>query len=224
MKVQLEASDAEIRQKIDSLRTRSDVANLLEIKSIFLHTILYGIKERRNYSTFEIQKKSKKTRIINKPPKNIAILQSKLNHALSLVYKPKKCVHGFVRKKSIVTNAKNHCRKRHLLNVDLKDFFPSIHIGRVIGVLQKGPYNMGEKAAEVIAQICCLDSGELPQGGATSPIISNLICRRLDSQLTELAKEVKCQYSRYADDITFSSFQTKFTESIASITDNELTL
>lgn len=224
MKTQLEASDAEIIQKIANLRTRSDVANLLEINIKFLCTILYGIKERRNYSTFEIQKKSKKTRIINKPPKNIAILQSKLNHALSLIYKPKKCVHGFVRKKSIVSNAKNHCRKRQLLNIDLKDFFPSIHIGRVIGVFKKGPYNMGKKAAEVVAQICCLDSGELPQGGATSPIISNLVSRRLDSQLMEIAKEVKCQYSRYADDITFSTFQKYFPKRIASIKDGEIIL
>jgi len=224
MKTQLEALDAEIKQKIAILTTRADVANLLEIEDRFLRTILYGIKERKNYSTFEIQKKSKKTRVINKPPKNIAILQSKLHYALSLIYNPKKCVHGFVRKRSIVSNAKNHCRRRHLLNIDLKEFFPTIHIGRVKGALQKGPYNMGEEAAKVVAQICCLDSGELPQGGATSPIISNLICRRLDSQLIEIAKEVKCQYSRYADDITFSTFQTKFPQRIAEIVEDEVIL
>lgn len=224
MKTQLEASDAEIKQKIVSLTTRADLANLLEIEDRLLRTILYGSKERKNYSTFEIQKKSKKTRTINKPPKNIAILQSKLHHALSLIYNPKKCVHGFVRKKSIVSNAQNHCRRPHLLNIDLKGFFPSIHIGRVKGALQKGPYNMGEQAAEVVAQICCLDSGELPQGGATSPIISNLICRRLDSQLMELAKEARCRYSRYADDITFSTFQRQFPQRIANIIEDEIIL
>ena len=111
-----------------------------------------------------------------------------------------------------------------MLNIDLKGFFPSIHIGRVKGALQKGPYNMGEQAAEVVAQICCLDSGELPQGGATSPIISNLICRRLDSQLMELAKEARCRYSRYADDITFSTFQRQFPQRIANIIEDEIIL
>ncbi|MFH1719694.1 MAG: reverse transcriptase domain-containing protein [Planctomycetota bacterium] len=224
MKTQLEASDEEIEQKIVHLINRADVADLLEIPDKFLCAILYGVRERKNYSTFEIQKKSKKTRIINKPPKNIAILQSKLHHALSLIYNPKRCVHGFARKRSVVSNAQNHCRRRHLLNIDLRDFFPSIHIGRVRGVFMRGPYNMGEQAAEVVAQICCLDNGELPQGGITSPIISNLVCRRLDSQLTELAKEAKCQYSRYADDITFSTFQTVFPQRIARINEGEAIL
>jgi RNA-directed DNA polymerase len=224
VKTKLESSDSEIKRKVVSLNTRADVANLLEVEDKFLCTILYGIKERKNYSTFEIQKKSGKIRIINKPPKNIAILQSKLNYALSLIYKPKICVHGFVRKRSIVSNAQNHCRRRHLLNIDLKEFFPTIHIGRVRGALRKGPYNMGEESARVVAQICCLDGGKLPQGGATSPIISNLICRRLDSQLMQLAKAAKCKYSRYADDITFSTFQKEFPRRIANIVEDEAIL
>lgn len=224
MKTNLEASDTEIRQKIISLNTRADVANLLEIEDSFLCTILYGIKERRNYSTFEIQKKSNKPRTINKPPNNIAILQSKLHYALSLKYNPKKCVHGFARNKSVVSNAQNHCRSRHVLNIDLKNFFPSIHIGRVKGALKKGPYKMGEAASEVVAQICCLDGGELPQGGPTSPIISNLVCRTLDSQLMEFAKEVKCHYSRYADDMTFSTFQKRLPQRIATIKNDDIIL
>ncbi len=224
MRIQLETSDAEIKEKVVSLTTRADVARLLEIEDKFLCTILYGVKERKNYSTFEIQKKSKKLRTINKPPKNIAILQSKLHHALSLIYNPKKCVHGFVRKKNIVSNARNHCGRHHVLNIDLKDFFPSIHIGRVKGALRRGPYNMGEEAATVVSQICCLDDGELPQGAPTSPIISNLVCRKLDSELTEFARDVKCQYSRYADDITFSSFQARLPQRVASVSSNEVVL
>jgi hypothetical protein len=110
------------------------------------------------------------------------------------------------------------------LNIDLKDFFPSIHLGRVKGALMKPPYNMGEEAAEVVAQICCLDSGELPQGGATSPILSNLICRRLDGQLLQLAERAKCRYSRYADDMTFSGYGSQFPESIAIVNAGEVTL
>ena len=127
---------------------------------------------------------------------------------------PKAPVHGFVPSRSIVTNAQQHVRKRYVFNIDLADFFGSIHFGRVRGVFRKPPYNLPANVATVLAQICCL-SNKLPQGAPTSPVVSNMICARLDSQLRLLAKEKHCTYTRYADDITFSTRQTKFPRDIA---------
>ncbi len=90
-------------------------------------------------------------------------------------------------------------------NVDLNDFFTSIHLGRISNALQKPPYSLAEKAAIVIAQICCDENGILPQGAPSSPILSNVICRELDEQLQQVARRHGCRYTRYADDITIST-------------------
>ena len=150
------------------LRTRQDVAELLEVEDKFLRAILYGIKERAWYRMFEIQKKSRGTRLISVPPKNLAILHRKLNIVLNVAYTPKWCAFGFVRGKNIVGNAVHHCAKRYVLNIDLENFFPTINVYRVRGAVHS--YGVGPDAALVIAQICCMADGSLPQGGPTSPI------------------------------------------------------
>ena len=87
----------------------------------------------------------------------------------------------------------------------MKDFFDSIHIGRVCGFFEKNKYfNLPHGAAVTIAQLACYQ-GKLPQGAPTSPIITNLICQVLDMHLLSLAKRYKLDYTRYADDMTFST-------------------
>ena len=80
----------------------------------------------------------------------------------------------------------------------------------------KPPYNLGEEAALVISQIACY-KGKLPQGAPTSPILTNMVCAPLDTQLTKLAKKYNLQYSRYADDITFSTYKADFPVEIAYV-------
>lgn len=182
------------------------------------------MKDRKRYFHFNIKKGSGADRFISAPPKNLAILQSKLLRVLSLVYSPKPCVHGFCKKRSILTNASTHTQQRYVLNVDLKDFFPSIHIGRVIGVFGNQPFSLGDEAAEVLAQICTMDDGVLPQGAPTSPIISNLVCRSLDTDLMNLARKHQCTCTRYADDITFSTSRSAFPREVATVVDGHVTL
>ncbi len=104
-----------------------------------------------------------------------------------------------------------------MLNIDLKDFFPSINFGRVRGVFISKPYSLHADAATVLAQICCHD-GELPQGAPTSPIISNMICKRLDNELYRLAKKLNYSYTRYGDDITFSTTKSRFSKQVVAYT------
>src|SRR5205814_3311637 len=115
----------------------------------------------------------------------------------------------FIPARSILTNAKPHLRQKFVLNVDLKDFFPTINFGRVRGVLIAKPYCLLPHIATYIARICCRDNA-LPQGAPTSPIISNMICSRLDRQLLRLARQYRCVYTRYADDLTFSTSMPRF--------------
>lgn len=118
--------------------------------------------------------------------------------------------HGFVRKRSIITNAMMHYGKKNVLNLDLEDFFGCFNFGRVRGFFIKNKeFKLNEHIATVIAQIACYKN-KLPQGSPCSPVISNLITHSLDIRLASLAKRNKCTYTRYADDITFSTREAVF--------------
>ena len=118
--------------------------------------------------------------------------------------------HGFEKGKSIITNARIHRNKRFVLNIDLKDFFASFHFGRVIGFFEKNiNFRIPKDIAIIIAQLCCY-KGSLPQGAPTSPIISNIICNIFDMRVLKLAKKYKLDYTRYADDLTFSTNNKDF--------------
>lgn len=158
----------------------------------------------RMYSEFEIYKGSGKTRTITAPDRRLKIIQQKLLPLLDQLYRVRNPVHAFVPKKSVKTNAEAHGRRRHVVNLDFKDFFPSITEKRVIGLLKS--IGVKERVAEIVARLCCV-GGHLPQGAPTSPTLSNMICYRLDTELLKVAKEARAIYTRYADDITFSSYQ-----------------
>lgn len=194
--------------------TRDDLAKELGIETKVLCYYLYKLSPDRQYKTFEIPKKNGTTRTINAPTTNIKLIQRKLADILYSQYTPKMCSNGFEKsytnnknqliRKGIVPNAIPHVKKRHIINVDLKNFFPSINFGRVRGLFMAEPYNFGNEVATTIAQICCCE-GKLPQGAPTSPIISNMICRKMDNEILKLCRKIKCSYSRYADDLTFST-------------------
>lgn len=118
--------------------------------------------------------------------------------------------HGFTKDRSIITNAMMHIGKKNILNIDLEDFFDCFNFGRVRGFFIKNKnFELDPKIATVIAQIACYEN-KLPQGSPCSPIITNLITHSLDIQLASLAKRFKCTYTRYADDITFSTNLSTF--------------
>jgi RNA-directed DNA polymerase len=214
MSVKLSISTEEMKAKFSALQTPKNVAELLEVKYAQLAFHLYKSTSSEKYTTFEIPKRSGGKREIKVPISPIKIIQLKLNEVLREVYKPKKPVHGFVCGRNIMSNARHHVNKRWVLNIDLKDFFPTISFRRIRGMFINRPYRIGEDAATVLAQICCCD-GTLPQGAPTSPIISNLICSKLDSELDRMAHRYKCVYTRYADDLTFSTDEPVFPEALA---------
>jgi RNA-directed DNA polymerase len=203
MVIQLTASDEELIERFFSLEKREDVATLLELSSYrFLEYYLFVLPFEERYRRFEIPKRhGNANRIILEPVPNLKIIQQKLLQVLRLAYRPKPSVHGFVEGRSIVTNAQLHVKRNYVLNLDLENFFPSIHFGRVHGMFMAYPYNFNAEVATILAQICSL-RWTLPQGAPTSPVISNMLCAKMDSQLQRLAKENRCYYTRFADDLT----------------------
>jgi hypothetical protein len=180
---------------------------------------------KKYYHTFEIKKKSGAIRTIHAPCKGLLEFQKTLNIILHALHTPHEAATGFIPNKSIVDNAKKHVNKIYVYNIDLKDFFPSIDAARVWGRLTVAPFNLGnsnerKQIANMIKTLCChtmkverfvdnnwvkTEKSVLPQGAATSPTLTNAICERMDIKLTGLANRFKLDYTRYADDITFSS-------------------
>jgi len=155
------------------------------------------------YYQFEIDKKNGSKRLISAPNSQLKILLQRLKVYLEQLYQPHSSASAFIAERGIIYNAQKHIKKAVVFNIDLNDFYGQIHFGRIRGLLIAKPYSLYEKTATIIAHMCCLER-VLPQGAPTSPIISNMICRKLDRELSYLAMKNKAFYSRYADDITFS--------------------
>lgn len=203
----------------------NDVAHLLGVKPSALAYVLYKIPEEEKYATFKVSKKSGGERSISAPDERLKLIQSRLGAFLEAAQQEieikldvkRQCVlaHGFKKNFSIATNAINHRNRRWVFNTDLQDFFPSINFGRVYGFFLKNQhFGLSKNVATVIAQIAC-HHNELPQGSPCSPVISNIIAHLLDIRLNELASAYGCTYTRYADDLTFSTNKRTFPSQIA---------
>lgn len=156
------------------------------------------------YKQFPVAKGPGKQRLITAPDNRLKMLQRKLAPLLDQLYRVRNPVHGFVLDRSVKSNAEAHKNRRYVVNLDLKDFFPSITENRIRGLLRA--LGVDHRVSEIVARLCCYD-GHLPQGAPTSPVLSNMICYRLDTVLLQIAKAARAIYTRYADDITFSTFQ-----------------
>lgn len=178
------------------------------------------------YRTFKIPKKtSDKLREIKAPIRGLRRLQHLLLRCLTAAYSNcDDAAHGFVPGRSVLTNARPHVAHRFVLNVDLQNFFSSIKSERIQQVLQASPFYLANPLADLVTKLCC-DSRSLPQGAPTSPMLSNAVCQGLDQSLRQLAGRYNCNYTRYADDITFSSnspaFNKDFYHQLANVVQSE---
>ncbi|MBR1770225.1 MAG: RNA-directed DNA polymerase [Bacteroidales bacterium] len=223
----------QIKKKATELETKENLLDLLnEIKQEDLQEQAYPFtikqlnyycnpnRTKNRYITFEIPKKAGGTRVISSPSNGLKSILHYLNYILQSIHTPSKFAMGFVKGKSIIDNASQHTNQNYVFNIDLKDFFPSIHQARVWKRLQLPPFNFNKEIASIVAGLCCMkvepqEENEkplyvLPQGAPTSPTITNIICDNLDRRLGGLAKRFGLRYSRYADDITFSSMHNVY--------------
>ena len=179
----------------------------LSIKADAFYSVL-RLPDNEKYIEYTLRQKNGKNRLIEKPINNDLInIQRTLLKELEQKYNNfiPKSTHGFVKNRSIVTNAKEHLNGNHcvVIKLDLKDFFTSITYQRVYRLLLNLFKFHDSSSAMAFASILTR-KGHLPQGAPTSPIISNMICKKLDNALLKYAKLHNAIYTRYADDITFS--------------------
>jgi hypothetical protein len=177
---------------------------------LLLH--LDGERNRaESYRQFELPKRRGGTRTITAPGRSLKWLQRSLLQVLTHLFPRHKCAVGFERGESVVKHAKAHAGKRRVYVIDIQDFFPSITRSRVYGMLRAKPFEASEHVARYLANLVTHD-GALPQGAPSSPILANLLCRRMDARLFKWARERGYTYSRYADDLAFSTNRAEFPE------------
>lgn len=159
----------------------------------------------KSYNELIILKRSGGERKINAPSENLKYIQRWILDNILYCSFCEDSATGFIPNKSIVDNARVHVGKECVINLDIKDFFPSIRYRRVYSIF----YNFGYShyLASLFTKICTLNN-VLPQGAPTSPYISNLVCRKMDIRFSKLANKIGATYTRYADDITFSGNQS----------------
>lgn len=210
-------------EKLKKAGSLTDLAKLLGFTPKGVSYVLYKMDAAKKYRTFTIPKKSGGVRVIHAPEPRLALLQSRLAELLyECVHERKKehprfwfASHGFHKGRTIVSNAEVHKRRRFVFNLDLEDFFGTINFGRVRGLfINDSMFALEPKVATIIAQIACHNNA-LPQGSPCSPVISNLIGNILDARLLALARDARCTYTRYADDLTFSTNEMLFPTEVA---------
>jgi retron-type reverse transcriptase len=227
--LQLDADAAAIKtllqsRRLPALSTPLELAQAMgltlpELKFLCFHR---EVARTTHYRRFSLPKKTGGVRTISAPMPRLKRAQYWVLDNLLAKVPCHDAAHGFLPGRSIVTNAAPHCAKAVVINLDLKDFFPSIHFPRIKGVFQGLGY--GESVAGMLALLCSENAcdelevdGErffvggkgrdrvLPQGAPTSPMLTNILCRKLDRRLQGLADKLGFAYTRYADDLTFSS-------------------
>lgn len=187
-----------------------------------LRFLAYGRKVSKisHYRRFLMPKKRGGHRLISAPMPRLKGAQHWILEQILEKVPLHDAAHGFRRERSILTNARPHCAAPLVINLDLRDFFPNVTWKRVFGLFLALGYS--RSIATIFAQLCTEPPVEeiemdgetwqvatgvrhLPQGAPTSPAITNLLCRRMDARMAGIARKHGFTYTRYADDLTFSS-------------------
>lgn len=213
------------RLKLNNLPIYNNAEELSSAMNISLGLLRFLSFSRKvskisHYIRFKVPKKTGGFRLISSPMPKLKNAQYWILENILKKIELNEKAHGFVDKKSILTNATPHLKSDILINMDLKDFFPSLSYKRVKGLFKSLGYS--ESIATILGLVCTeaevqeaeldgktffveLDERKLPQGAPTSPAITNIICKRLDKRMAELAENLGFIYTRYADDLTFST-------------------
>jgi RNA-directed DNA polymerase len=210
------------RQALPELNEAQDLARAMGVTLAELRFLAFERRVSRisHYRRFAMPKKTGGERIISAPMPRLKRAQYWVLDNLLARAPLHPAAHGFVIERSIVSNALPHVGQAVVINLDLKNFFPSIGMPRIKGVF--GQLGYSEQVATILALLCteapteevkvdgetyfvAYGSRALPQGAPSSPALTNILCRRLDARLQACAAKLGFRYTRYADDLTFSA-------------------
>ncbi len=215
-------SDKLAQNALPEFPDHAALADALDISMGELRFLAYHreVSSVTHYQRFKMPKKRGGFRKISAPMPRLKRAQAWILQNILDLVPLRDEAHGFRAGRSIVSNAEPHIGKDLVINLDVEDFFPTVTIWRVFGVFQSLGYS--PSIATILALLCTelpveeieldgktwyVSTGErhLPQGGPTSPAITNILCRRMDARLAGIADKHDFTYTRYADDLTFSA-------------------
>lgn len=191
------------------IRQLEEMAALLKVKP----GKLIHLAKKPDYESFYLPKPQGGYRLIQAPRQPLKGLQDQLGRYWQWVYYQQmpSSSYGFIlspadeeQPRNIYSNARVHEGQKWVLNLDLKSFFHQVSQTQLQDLFRQGPFQYSEELADCLARLCTYE-GRLPMGAPSSPVLSNFAARKLDQLLLELAEAQGWRYSRYADDLTFSS-------------------
>lgn len=153
------------------------------------------------YRNFAISKKNGGFRKISEPLPNLKEIQRWILEEILYKNNVSEFAKAYLKGKSIRDNVRFHRGQKYVITIDIKNFFPSISEEKVFVLFIEMGYS--KPVSVMLAKLCCLN-GKLPQGAVTSPMLSNIIMKRLDKRIAAFAVKNRVRYTRYADDLTFS--------------------
>ncbi len=194
-----------------SIQNQEDLINLLNLSQSDLLSII-----NNEYHQFEVRNRKGGTRKVQAPNERLKAIQDELLIYLNSIQVTKfndLQPHSFAytktisnkqpnkRSKNIVSNAQLHVRKKLVVNIDIMNFFNSIENSHLQTLFKNYPYYFDDQVSDLLIKIVSKDN-KLPVGAPTSPIISNMVMLKVDQELMNIPNVT---YSRFSDDITFST-------------------
>lgn len=223
--------------KLEDLKLISSWAGLLGTTEKNLKELAFLKPDSQRYKHFAISKSNGGLRIISEPVGSLKEVLQLLLIILQRSYGPLESSHGFISQRSILTNAKPHIRKPWVFNIDLEKFFPTITLEMVTqglsenmlkflleetgenGAMSYQDVQLSDEVISMLVNLCCFrslpESGDpetwygLPQGAPTSPILSDMVARKMDEDILSFCADKGIEYTRYADDLSFSPLDPK---------------
>ena len=182
------------------IQSLDDFSMLTHISKYTIYQL--SVHSGEYYKTYKILKKSGKYRTISQPSRKLKGLQAWILINILNNIKVSDSCKGFEKKTSILDNAIPHKGANTVLSMDLEDFFPTVSSKQVFNIFKTLGYN--NLLSAVFTNICSYN-GSLPQGSPCSPKLANLSAWKLDLRIQGYVGKRGINYTRYADDLAFSS-------------------
>lgn len=170
---------------------------------------------RKHVKRLAIPKRDKTIRYVYQPAVQLKTIQYWLMHNVFKHLPIHPASHAYVEGKSVLDNAKLHRHNQYFLKLDLKDFFPSISYYDLAPKIKEWhtkanpDWDYDKEAEHLICQACFYLNNKLAIGYPCSPTISNIVMFDFDKDVTEVISDTekfgKVIYTRYADDLIFST-------------------
>lgn len=219
-----DAADPEKARQDNALSKLDDVEALAKALGVSVSRLRWLAYHREvetgtHYHRWLVPKRDGSMRLISAPKPELKAVQRWIMREVTEHLPVHGAAHGFLKDRSIVTNAVVHAGAKVVVKLDILGFYPSVTFRRVKGLLRRA--GLGEQVATLMGLLAtesprqevethgkkhyvAIAPRSLPQGAPTSPSITNALCYRLDCRLSGLARKLGCRYTRYADDLTFS--------------------